>query len=70
MNILDKIVADKLVEVELRRKLIPIEQLEQSVLFDKTPISLVNNLKSNQAIQELLPNTNAVPLQNRLSIKI
>jgi len=47
MNILDKIVADKLVEVELRRKLIPIEQLEQSVLFDKTPISLVNNLKSS-----------------------
>jgi len=49
MNILDKIVADKLVEVELRRKLIPIEQLEQSVLFDKTPISLVNNLKSSNS---------------------
>ena len=47
MNILDKIVADKLIEVELRKKLIPIEQLEQSVLFDKTPISLVQNLKSS-----------------------
>ena len=47
MNILEKIVADKLIEVELRKKLIPIEQLEQSVLFDKTPISLVNRLKSS-----------------------
>ena len=47
MNILDKIVADKLIEVELRKKLIPIEQLEQSVLFDKNPISLVQNLKSS-----------------------
>ena len=49
MNILDKIVADKLVEVELRKKLIPIEQLEQSVLFDKDPISLVKNLKSSSS---------------------
>ncbi|HKK11895.1 MAG TPA: indole-3-glycerol phosphate synthase TrpC [Flavobacteriaceae bacterium] len=47
MNILDKIVADKLIEVDLRKNLIPIEQLEQSVLFDKTPISLVQNLKSS-----------------------
>ena len=47
MNILDQIVADKLIEVELRKKLIPIEQLENSVLFDKTPISLVNRLKES-----------------------
>jgi indole-3-glycerol phosphate synthase len=47
MNILEKIVADKYKEVELRKKLIPIEQLEQSVLFDKDPISLVRNLKSS-----------------------
>lgn len=47
MNILDKIVADKHIEVELRKKLIPIEQLEHSVLFDKTPISLVEKLKSS-----------------------
>jgi len=47
MNILEKIVADKLIEVELRKKLIPIEQLEQSVLFDKAPISLVNRLTSS-----------------------
>lgn len=47
MNILEKIVADKHIEVELRKKLIPIEQLEQSVLFDKTPISLVNRLKES-----------------------
>lgn len=47
MNILEKIVADKQIEVELRKKLIPIEQLENSVLFDKTPISLVNRLKES-----------------------
>ena len=47
MNILEKIVTDKHIEVELRKKLIPIEQLEQSVLFDKDPISLVQNLKSS-----------------------
>ncbi len=47
MNILDQIVADKLIEVELRKKLIPIDQLEQSVLFDKAPISLAQNLKSS-----------------------
>lgn len=49
MNILDQIVADKEIEVELRKKLIPIEQLEQSVLFDKAPISLVQNLKSSSS---------------------
>jgi indole-3-glycerol phosphate synthase len=49
MNILEKIVADKHTEVELRKKLIPIEQLEQSVLFDKAPISLVQNLKSSSS---------------------
>ena len=47
MNILEKIVADKLIEVELRKKLIPIEQLEQSVLFDKSPISVVDRLTSS-----------------------
>ncbi|RIA10458.1 indole-3-glycerol phosphate synthase [Flavobacteriaceae bacterium MAR_2010_72] len=49
MTILDKIVADKHTEVELRKKLIPIEQLEQSVLFEKDPISLVKNLNSTHA---------------------
>ncbi|MGM5470590.1 indole-3-glycerol phosphate synthase TrpC [Flavobacteriaceae bacterium LMO-SS05] len=49
MNILENIVADKLKEVELRKKLIPIEQLEQSVLFDKDSISLVQNLKSSSS---------------------
>jgi indole-3-glycerol phosphate synthase len=47
MNILDKIVADKHIEVELRKKLIPIEQLEKSVLFEKETISLVQKLKSS-----------------------
>ena len=47
MNILDKIIADKEVEVKLRKKLIPIEQLEESVLFDRETISLSNKLKNS-----------------------
>ncbi|MFC4721491.1 indole-3-glycerol phosphate synthase TrpC [Geojedonia litorea] len=49
MTILDKIVADKHTEVELRKKLIPIEQLEQSVLFEKDAISLVKSLNSTHS---------------------
>lgn len=44
MNILDQIIKDKYVEVKLRQNLIPITQLEQSVLFDRQPISLARNL--------------------------
>jgi len=47
MNILDKIIADKEIEVKLRKKLIPIEQLEKSVLFDRETISLSNKLKNS-----------------------
>ncbi|OIQ18785.1 indole-3-glycerol phosphate synthase TrpC [Lacinutrix sp. MedPE-SW] len=47
MNILDKITRDKRIEVNLRKQLIPIKQLEQSVLFSKTAVSLVNNLKNS-----------------------
>lgn len=47
MNILDKIVADKRVEVDLRKSLIPVKQLEQSVLFERQTISLANKLKNS-----------------------
>lgn len=45
MNILDRIVIDKRKEVDLRKSLIPIQQLENSVLFDRNTISLANKLK-------------------------
>jgi indole-3-glycerol phosphate synthase len=49
MNILDKIVADKRTEVDLRKSLIPIKQLEQSVLFERNTISLTNKLQQSQS---------------------
>ena len=42
MTILDKIIKDKYKEVELRKTLIPVKQLEQSVLFDRP----INSLKA------------------------
>ncbi len=48
MNILDKIIADKRVEVDLRKSLIPVKQLEQSVLFERQTISLANKLHNSQ----------------------
>jgi len=48
MNILDKIVADKRIEVDLRKSLIPVKQLEQSVLFERQTISLANKLRDSQ----------------------
>lgn len=51
MNILDKIVADKYKEVALRKQLIPVSQLEQSVLFDRKSPSLATALSlSNSGI--------------------
>ncbi len=47
MTILDKIVKDKREEVNLRRALIPISQLEASVLFNKASISLAVNLRNS-----------------------
>ena len=44
MTILQKIVRDKLKEVEFRKKLIPHTQLENSVLFDRPKNSLISNL--------------------------
>ena len=48
MNILDKIVFDKRNEVTLRKSLIPISQLEQSVLFNKETFSLANRLRNSK----------------------
>ncbi|MEL4308127.1 indole-3-glycerol phosphate synthase TrpC [Joostella sp. CR20] len=47
MNILDKIVADKKKEVALKKALIPISQLEASVLFERKTISLATNLRNS-----------------------
>ena len=44
-NILDKIVADKRKEVDLKKSLIPIQQLEASVLFERETYSIANNLR-------------------------
>jgi len=49
MNILDKIVKDKRVEVVLRKNLIPIKQLESSVLFERQTVSLANNLRHSKS---------------------
>ena len=49
MNILDKIVIDKRKEVDLRKSLIPIFQLEQSVLFERQTNSLAQNLKASDS---------------------
>ena len=49
MTILDKIVRDKLVEVELRKNLIPVSQLEQSVLYKRDTISLAHKLRNSES---------------------
>lgn len=47
MDILSKIVIDKRIEVSLRKELIPIKQLEQSILFERETFSLVKKLKKS-----------------------
>ena len=47
MNILDKIVADKYKEVDLKKSLIPTKQLEASVLFNRKTSSLANALRNS-----------------------
>jgi len=49
MNILDKIVADKRIEVNLRKSLIPAKQLEKSVLFERETISLSDKLQNSNS---------------------
>ncbi|MFP2997697.1 indole-3-glycerol phosphate synthase TrpC [Spongiivirga sp. MCCC 1A20706] len=50
MNILDKIIADKRLEVDLKKDLIPIKQLESSVLFNGETISMAQSIKSGSGI--------------------
>lgn len=49
MNILSKIIADKRKEVALKASLIPIRQLEQSVLFERSCSALSKNLKHSSS---------------------
>ncbi|MBJ7882397.1 indole-3-glycerol phosphate synthase TrpC [Gelidibacter salicanalis] len=47
MNILDHIIADKRKEVNLKKSIIPVSQLEQSVLFERSTLSLAERLKTS-----------------------
>jgi len=47
MNILDKIILDKKREVILKKSIIPISQLENSVFFERQTISLSQKLKAS-----------------------
>nr|WP_299345600.1 indole-3-glycerol phosphate synthase TrpC [Allomuricauda sp.] len=49
MNILDKIVADKRREVELKKSLIPVSQLMQSVLMERKTLSLAQRLRNSKS---------------------
>ena len=51
MNILEKIVADKRKEIDLKKSLITVAQLEASVMMERTSVSLAEVLrKSNSGI--------------------
>ncbi len=47
MNILDQIITDKKREVILKKSIIPILQLENSILFERNTVSLSNNLRKS-----------------------
>ena len=47
MNILDKIVLDKRKEVDLKKSIIPVAQLEASILFNRPTVSLANTLRNS-----------------------
>ncbi|MCP4975047.1 MAG: indole-3-glycerol phosphate synthase TrpC [Maribacter sp.] len=47
MNILDRIVADKRKEVDLKKELIPISQLENTSLFNRETLSLAKALRNS-----------------------
>jgi indole-3-glycerol phosphate synthase len=49
MNILDQIIASKKREVVLKKSIIPIKQLEQSVLFERKTNSLVHRLLNSSS---------------------
>ncbi|MDT0688855.1 indole-3-glycerol phosphate synthase TrpC [Salegentibacter sp. F188] len=48
MNILDKIIADKVKEVELKKSVVPVSQLESSALFERATVSLAEALRSSK----------------------
>lgn len=48
MNILDKIIADKFREVELKKSMVPVSQLENSFLFERECVSLSEKLKTSE----------------------
>ncbi|MGB5553943.1 MAG: indole-3-glycerol phosphate synthase TrpC [Flavobacteriaceae bacterium] len=48
MDILSKIVKDKRKEIELKKSLIPLSQLEGSVLFERKTFSLANSLRQSE----------------------
>ncbi len=47
MNILDSIIADKRKEVDLKKRLIPISQLENATLFKREALSLARALRNS-----------------------
>ena len=47
MDILEKIVRDKHIEVKFKKQLIPVKQLERSVLFERDTISLTKKLQES-----------------------
>ncbi|MCF4102462.1 indole-3-glycerol phosphate synthase TrpC [Gillisia sp. M10.2A] len=49
MNILDKIVADKFKEIQLKQALIPSAQLEKSPIFQRETTSLASALKNSKS---------------------
>lgn len=49
MNILDNIVADKRIEIDFKKSIIPVKQLEQSVLFNRNTISLSDKLRQSRS---------------------
>lgn len=48
MDILEKIVADKKRELQLKKTVIPVRQLEASLLFQRKPVSLANSLRKSK----------------------
>ncbi len=49
MTILEKIVVDKHKEVDLKKSIIPISQLEKSVLFNREVVSLSSSLRKSKS---------------------
>ncbi len=48
MNILDKIIADKYREIQLKKSVVPFAQLERSFLFERNPVSLADTLRKSK----------------------